>query len=187
MILAAGRGSRLGGVAKALIERDGQTFLERIAATCRAAAVEPVVVVVGAPFAAEVAAAARALGLEVAVNPEPDRGMGSSVEVGFAHAAGRWPDVAAALLWPVDHPWVAAETVRAVVERAAPGVIAIPVAGQRGGHPPAIGRELWPQLERCAQVEGGARAVFRHNRDRVVRLAVTDDGVARDVDHPTDL
>jgi CTP:molybdopterin cytidylyltransferase MocA len=46
---------------------------------------------------------------------------------------------------------------------------------------------LWAALAACADVEGGARGVFRHNRDRVVRLAVADIGVARDVDRPEDL
>jgi nicotine blue oxidoreductase len=191
VILAAGRGSRLGGVAKALIERGGQTFLERIAGTCDRAMVAPAVVVVGEPFAGQVAEHAAELGLEVAVNPDPDRGMGSSVEVGFAHAAQRWGDLDAALLWPVDHPWVELETVAAIAGRAATGAVVIPVVGRadgdRGGHPTAVGRDLWAALAACADVEGGARGVFRHNRDRVVRLAVADIGVARDVDRPEDL
>ena len=187
VILAAGRGSRLGGVAKALIESDGESFLAQIAATCGRAGVGPVVVVVAEPYAAPVTAAARALGLEVATNPEPERGMGSSVAVGFAHAAGRWRDCEAALLWPVDHPWVAVETVTALLERAGPAVIAVPTSDQRGGHPAAIGRDLWPAMAACGEVEGGARAVFRHNRDQVIRFAVSDTGVVRDVDHPGDL
>lgn len=187
VILAAGRGSRLGGVAKALIERDGASFLEHIARRCQEAQVAPVVVVIGEPFAAEVGARAQELGLEVAVNPDPDRGMGSSVAAGFAHAIAEWGEATAALLWPVDHPRVAAETVAALCQRAGASVIAIPTFADRGGHPALVGRDVWPALRGCGELDGGARAVFGHNRDRVIRVAVDDPGVARDVDHPRDL
>src|SRR5204863_505817 len=81
VILAAGAGRRLGGAAKALLSVDGTTFLANIDATMRAAGGTGGVVVVGEPHAAAVPAAARALGLEVATNPDPARGMASSVAV----------------------------------------------------------------------------------------------------------
>ena len=186
VILAAGRGSRLGGVAKALIEHDGVSFLERIAGCCRQAGVARAVVVVAEPFAEPVTARALELGLEVAVNPRPERGMASSVAVGFAHA-GRWSEVDAALLWPVDHPRVTIETVSALVSRADPGAIVIPVAGDRGGHPALVGRDVWAELVSCGDLDGGAREVFRHNRERQIRVPVDDPGVIRDVDTPGDL
>jgi CTP:molybdopterin cytidylyltransferase MocA len=78
VVLAAGSGMRLGGVAKALL-RDGHlTFLERIAATLEEVDCQELIVVVGPPFADAVAAAARALDAQVIVNPQPERGMASS-------------------------------------------------------------------------------------------------------------
>ncbi|HKE17608.1 MAG TPA: NTP transferase domain-containing protein, partial [Kofleriaceae bacterium] len=107
VILAAGAGRRLGGAAKALLElpRPGseasETFLARIAATAARAGAGRALVVVGPPHAGPVALEARRLGLDVADNPDPDRGMASSVAIGFARAAERFTGAHAALLWPV--------------------------------------------------------------------------------------
>jgi CTP:molybdopterin cytidylyltransferase MocA len=195
VVVAAGEGRRLGGVAKALLPigaggAAGETFLARIAATARAAGVTGAVVVVGAPHGDAVAAAARALGLEVAVNPAPARGMASSVAAGFsavAAAGAGFADADVALLWPVDHPWVTAPAVARVLAAlaAAPGVdAAIPTHGGRGGHPPAIRRALWPALAACAEQPDGARGVLA--AARTVRVEVDDPGVVRDVDRLED-
>jgi CTP:molybdopterin cytidylyltransferase MocA len=79
VILAAGAGQRLGGVAKALLPHPAGSYLAAIAATAREVGLVDAVVVVGAPFGDEVAAHARQLGLRVRVNPAPERGMASSV------------------------------------------------------------------------------------------------------------
>jgi CTP:molybdopterin cytidylyltransferase MocA len=119
VILAAGAGTRLGGVAKALIAGgDGRTFLARVVATAREVGSEMPIVVVGEPFATDVGRTVVGLGAEVVVNPDPVRGMSSSVSVGFntlghlvAHDP-RFAGVDAAWLWPVDHPYVSADTLR---------------------------------------------------------------------------
>jgi molybdenum cofactor cytidylyltransferase len=144
------------------------------------------VVVVGAPFADDVAAHARQLGLRVRVNPEPERGMASSVALGFAAIAGG--PAAAAWLWPVDHPAVTEATLRALVaelEGAAGAELGQPRHRGAGGHPPLIRRALWPALAACAHHAEGARGVLR--AARAVVVDVDDPGVVRDVDTPADL
>lgn len=179
VVLAAGAGRRLGGVAKALLAPDGVTFLARIVATATASglAAADLHVVVGPPHAAAVAALATALGARVIVNPDPERGMASSIAVGFAALPA---GIAAALLWPVDHPWVAAATVRALVA-AGEGV---PVYRERGGHPPLVGRRWFAALARAHAHVDGARGILR---GQLARIPVDDAGVVRDVDHPADL
>ena len=114
VILAAGSGSRLGGVAKALLRHRGTSYLEAIATTARAVGLVDAVVVVGPPFGHDVAAHARQLGLRVRVNPAPQRGMASSVALGFAAIANG--PAAAAWLWPVDHPAVTEATLRKLID-----------------------------------------------------------------------
>ncbi|MEZ4367952.1 MAG: NTP transferase domain-containing protein [Kofleriaceae bacterium] len=189
VVLAAGAGTRLGGVAKALLRvgPDGPTALATIVATAAAAGVPArhVVVVVAAPFAEEVAAAARALGCAVAINPAPARGMASSVAIGFAALAELTPAPAWALLWPVDHPRVRAATVRALVAGLGPSARAvIPTVDGRGGHPVAVAPAAWPALATCAELDGGARAALA--TQPTARRAVDDAGVVRDVDTPAD-
>src|SRR4051794_32861229 len=124
LILAAGAGTRLGGVAKALLRLpDGRTFLDAILELAGPAPV----VVVAAPFGAEVAAAVAGRA-EVVWNPAPERGMIASLVAGLAAI----PDADVALVWPVDHPRVTAATVAAVRAAAARDRIVVPVHAGRG-------------------------------------------------------
>jgi CTP:molybdopterin cytidylyltransferase MocA len=184
VILAAGEGRRLGGVAKALLRgTDGQTFLARIVATARAVGLAEAFVVVGPPHGDVVSVVARELGCRVVVNPSPQRGMASSVAAGFAALVGS--KTHAAWLWPVDHPDVSVTSLQLLVAALHAHAAARPVCDGRGGHPPLIARSLWPALASCADVEGGARTVLA-NAD-VAAVVVGDRGVLRDVDTPADL
>lgn len=191
VIVAAGAGRRLGGVAKALLPYRGESYLATIAATARTVGLVDAVVVVGEPFGPDVAAHARQLGLRVRVNPAPDRGMASSVALGFAAIANG--PASAAWLWPVDHPAVAEATLRRLVEAFAGGgaagsggaITAQPRHRGRGGHPPLIGRALWPALAACGGAPGGARGVL--HAAPLIAVEVDDPGVVRDVDTPADV
>jgi CTP:molybdopterin cytidylyltransferase MocA len=187
VILAAGSGTRMGGVAKALLRRDdNRTFLEHVTATARAVGLVDGVVVVGPPFGEAVAAHAQSLGLRVAVNADPSRGMAASIGLGFTALAELGHESAeAAWLWPVDHPDVRAETLRALIGAIVDHEVAVPRFGDRGGHPPLIRRVLWPQMAGCASLEDGARGAIA--RSLVRRLEVDDPGVIRDVDRVEDV
>jgi CTP:molybdopterin cytidylyltransferase MocA len=185
VVLAAGRGDRLGGVAKALLSIDGESFLARVAGTLAAAGGGELLVVVGPPHGDRVRAEAARLGLAVVENPAPERGMGSSVATGFAALAGRAGT--AALLWPVDVARVAAASVAAVVTAAAADRIVVPTWQGRGGHPAAFGRALWSELAACDALPQGARSILHRDPARVTRLPVDDPGVLADVDLPADL
>lgn len=183
MILAAGAGARLGGVAKALLRLGDETFLGRIARLAREVGVAAPIVVVGPPHGDAVAAAARADGLGVIENPDPARGMASSIALGFA--ALPQGDLDAAWLWPVDHPGVELATLERL--RAALGAheVAVPRWAGRGGHPPLIARAVWPRLVGCAALPAGARSVLA--TADVIAVEVDDPGVVRDVDTLADL
>lgn len=184
VILAAGAGTRLGGVAKALLSRrDGSTFLASVIAAARAAGLGEAVVVVGPPHGDAIAQHARELRCRIVRNPTPERGMASSVALGFAEIA--LTDATAAWLWPVDHPDVMAPTLRTLIGALGTHAAVRPVYRGKGGHPPLIARALWPQLVECGDVEGGARAVLAEAD--VLDLAVEDAGCVRDVDTPGDL
>jgi molybdenum cofactor cytidylyltransferase len=169
IVLAAGAGTRMGGVAKALLRRGEQTFLERIVDTADA---ERVIVVVGPPFGDAVAAHAHALGATVIVNQDPARGMSSSINLGFAALT----DVELAWLWPVDHPDVTRPTLDALVAALGSHAVARPVCDGRGGHPPLVRRTLFAELARCAI----AREVL--NKADRVDVAVEDRGTIEDID-----
>jgi molybdenum cofactor cytidylyltransferase len=134
-----------------------------------------------------VAAEAARLGLQVVANPDPSRGMASSVALGFAAVAGAENGARAALLWPVDHARVAPSTVARLVGEAAADRILVPTWRGRGGHPSAIGRAMWDEMASCDQLAEGARSVIRRDPARVRRLELEDRWVVADVDWPADL
>jgi CTP:molybdopterin cytidylyltransferase MocA len=161
----------------------GLTFLAAILRTARAVGPTDAVVVVGPPHGDVVAAHARELGVRAVVNARPERGMASSIALGFAAVSEGEAD--AAWLWPVDHPHVVLGTLRRLVEALGANDAVRPVVHGRGGHPPLVARALWPRMAGCHDAAGGARAVL--GTAMVLDVPVDDAGCVRDVDTPVDL
>lgn len=186
VILAAGRGQRMGEQNKALLMLGQESFLGAIAGVCAQASIKEVVVVVAEPHGQETRAAAEALGLSCVDNDNPEMGMGSSVAIGFDYARQNF-ESAFCWLWPVDVPRVDASTLSTLSAQRQPDKVVVPTVSNRGGHPVLVARSLWPELAACAEEPEGARTVFRRDPARVLRVAVSDQNVCRDVDHPEDL
>lgn len=185
LVLAAGASTRMGpGAPKALAEVAGASMLERVLTTLAEAGVEPVVVL-GPPHGERIRAALREAH-RTAWNPRPELGMLSSVQVGLR--ALTWGAVRGALIWPVDVPLVKTATVRQLLEAAhaepdGPRLV-LPSYAERGGHP------LWlPSALFAEALELPAGSTLRTLRERhpVLRVAVADPAVLRDVDTPADL
>ncbi len=186
VILAAGRGKRMGGRNKALLVFQGKTFLQSIASQCVAAGIDEVVVVVAEPHLAETRAAAESLGLRWVCNETPEDGMASSVAKGFAYALREFR-ADFCWLWPVDVPAVSSQVLSNLSKRRLAASVVIPSQGKRGGHPVLVARSIWRELAECAGEPEGARSVFRRDPERVVRVPVDAESVRLDVDHPADL
>lgn len=173
------------GRAKALLPAgSGDTFLTRIVRTFKDAGVERVIVVLG-----HEAAILRhhldqtGLAPEVVVNAGFEAGQLSSLLAGLAVADG--PHTEAILLMLVDAPFVATDTVRAVVERfrATHARIVRPVCGASHGHPVLIARDLFPLL-RAADPASGAKPVVRAHVSAEGDVPVEDPGAFMDLDTP---
>jgi CTP:molybdopterin cytidylyltransferase MocA len=181
VVLAAGASSRL-GEPKALVRgRDGRRFVDAIAETARAGGCGGVVVVVGPPHG-EAIRRALPVGAGAAWNPQPARGMLSSVQAGLAALP---PGGAAALVWPVDIPFVQSHTVRAILGAAA-GRIIVPVHHERGGHPLRLPGACFADVM-ALDPERGLKALLEARRAEVTRLAVDDPAVLVDIDTPAEL
>jgi nicotine blue oxidoreductase len=137
VILAAGRGRRMGGTPKALLALEGVSFLERSIRACRGGGCTAIRIVVSEGMEA-VRAIAREHGAAVTVNPAPDRGMFSSVLSGLEALLHEYEDMKGFLIFPVDHPRVSEETVRALISSSPAGPARSwiqPVYGGQRGHP----------------------------------------------------
>lgn len=192
LVLAAGSGRRLGGLPKAALAAEepfllapprGDTFVRRVTWVARTAGCARVLVVAGEPHLLATRRASEEAGVDaILLNPDPSRGMASSIAVGLAALNPAAVDVA--LVWPVDHPWVAPATVARILAAATRQRIVVPRHAGRGGHPTAFGATIWPELLAGHELPEGARHVVRRDPRRVVSLEVDDPGAVRDFDTP---
>ncbi len=214
VVLAAGRGTRMGGGKLALPWGDG-TILDAVLHTLEAAGIQEIVVVL-ATGSGELAEAAGRAGARCVVNEERDRGMLSSVQCGLRAlmvgpegevgappvvppwTGGRWSAAAgppgerippsavtAAVIVPGDHPAFRAETVVRLLAHQAPGAMVIPTFGGRRGHPILLGAGLFEAVFDLDH-EVGLRQLCERRPECVRYVEVDDPGVVADIDTPAD-
>jgi molybdenum cofactor cytidylyltransferase len=133
---------------------------------------------------------ARGAGVTCAVNPDPSRGMLSSLREGIVAlggAAALAHQGSTLLVSPADLPNLRAETVaellRRLLESGAP--LALPVFQGRHGHPLAIAPALIPEID-TLDLDVGLKQLRDRHRADLLEVAVDDAGVAQDVDTPED-
>lgn len=182
IVPAAGRAERFGG-GKLTADLDGEPLLNRTLQSLLDGGVERVVVVI-APGAA--LASVTMLGdprVRTVVNPDPSRGMFSSIQCGVAAEDGD-----PILVLPGDMPFVKSATIAAVLAaaRETRAIVSPRLAG-RHGHPVAFPSRLRQLiLDADAATTTLSRLISAHGAGRV-EVNVTDTGVRRDVDVRGDL
>jgi len=179
IILAAGASSRMGSP-KALLEYQGETFVNRLVRVLSSAC-DPVIVVVG--YHAE-QIGERVQGATVVVNPDPSRGQLSSLQTGLRAAPA---DADPVLFTPVDSPSVEASTIARVVEafrsRDANTLLVIPRFHGKRGHPVCAAREVIAEFLDLP-VTSRAKEIVNRHQARTLYLEVDDPGVLADIDDP---
>lgn len=167
IILAAGRGERIGGP-KALLSMGGESFVARSARLLARPGIERVVAVLGHEADRVAREANLPLGVPVVVNARYGEGMLTSIQAGLAAAEAAGAE--GVLIHPVDHPLVdvaAADRVIAALQGGA--TIAVPSHDGRRGHPAGFARAAWPALL-AAPTGRGARAVLADHPDWVIHV-----------------
>lgn len=132
VLLAAGEGRRMGGVAKSLIRLQGVPLIKRQLIALSGAGVDEVVVVTGHAREA-IEAQVQSFPVSLAYNPAYAEGQQSSVRVGLAALSGSFDAVFIVL---ADQPLIAAgdltELIAAFKKRPSGNVLVPVVNGQRG-------------------------------------------------------
>lgn len=177
LILAAGASRRMGSP-KALLDFDGETFLDHLirlfAAYC-----SPVVAVLGAE-AERIRGGLRAAdGALLVVNANWPAGQLTSLQCGLAALA---PETEAVLFTLVDHPAVRPPTLAALLA-APPALLRIPSYQGRRGHPVLASGTLIPEFLALGP-EGAARDVVNRHAAGIRYLETDDPGVVADIDDP---
>lgn len=177
VVLAAGRGTRFGEPKVTAEVVAGTTFLDAIVGIASSAGIECIVAVVPANVSVNTS-------VRCVVNPDAAAQQIDSARLGIAALED---DVEGALLWPVDHPFVRGETIRAILETAGStsSPAAVPMHDGRRGHPVFFSRDAWPLLFRAT--DGGARSVLRALGSAVLEVPVADEGCIADIDTRADL
>ena len=169
LILAAGFSSRMGAFKPLLpLPADGGTC-SALELLCRTYAERHVPVMVVSGFRGdEVDAAALACGARSVRNPQPERGMFSSVQTGLAAL----PDeTEAVFVHPVDVPLVRPLTLQRLLDAAdGTATVLLPTFDGREGHPPLLPRAFAPRLL-AWRGQGGLRAALEDLPRRAVPVA----------------
>jgi molybdenum cofactor cytidylyltransferase len=181
IVPAAGQAERFGG-GKLIADIDGEPLLNRTLRSLVDGGVDRLVVILapGATFATvQLLTDPR---VRRVVNPNPERGMFSSILIGLAAEDGD-----PILVLPGDMPFVKAETVTAVLNEATrTGRIVSPRFGGRHGHPVAFPGILKAEILK-ADVASTLATVLRAHDAQRTSIEVSDPGVHRDVDARVDL
>lgn len=181
VILAAGASSRM-GTSKPLLKLGGERIVERVVRVFRAGGV-PEPLVVTDPKAHRLDTVLQELEVAVVHNPDPERGMFSSVRVG---AAALPQGLDGFFIHLVDMPFVAPATLRALRSELEEGVLVVhPSYEKHRGHPPLLSALLMPRVKSFDR-PGGLRALLADYDDAARHVECNDPGVRFDIDTQDD-
>ena len=182
IILAAGRGTRMGGPNKLLAELHGQPLVRIVAQQLLASTATSVTVVTGHQ-ADQVRATLSGLDLNYVHNPAYAEGIASSVKAGIA-AVPEGADGAVVCLG--DMPLIDKALIDRLIEAFDPdrgALIAMPVAGGRRGNPVLWSRRFFAELM-TLDGDVGARHLISKHAKAVAEVPVEGDAAFLDIDTP---
>lgn len=184
LVLAAGSSSRFGSP-KALAELDGRPLLQHVLDAAAAAHLQPVIVVLG-ESAPAIERRIRWRTERRVQNPDPARGLSSSLRDGLADLAAIAPRVDAVVLLG-DQPRTNPAVIRALAEaadRTDRPIVAPRYAAGGGSNPVFIRRDAF-RIAREAENDRGLGPILIARPELVTWIDV--EGSNPDVDTPADL
>ena len=188
VVLAAGLSTRMGRN-KLLLEVGGEPVVARAVRSARDAGLDPVLVVVGHE-ADRVRAAIADLPVTTVTNPEPARGIHTSLRVGFQALAERPDEPGAAVVMLGDMPLVSSAMVRRLVDgwrasRSHHPSLVISLYGEVVAPPILYGAPLFAEL-RLVDGDGCGKQVVKRHRAEALEVHWPAWALV-DLDEPDDL
>jgi len=181
VILAAGDSVRM-GEPKALLQLNGQSFIEIIITRLKDAGFEEIMVVAGIHYKNITQHLATERDIRLLNNTNPEQGQLSSLQLAIPELNTVTTGM---LMVLVDHPLVTQASYRKFYESAHShsSNIIVPVYNDKKGHPVYFSRLFFEPLLK-APLSEGARYVVRGNPDAVHLLHLEDPGILKDIDTP---
>ncbi len=179
LVLAAGAARRM-GQPKALLEVEGERFIDRTVRVLREGGCREVYVV--AAELPELHEAVAALGAVLVRNADPASEQIDSVRLGLRALPD---DSTAAAVLPVDCPLVSSATVQSLAAAAAHTTlpVVLPMYNGIGGHPVILRRPFYDAVLETQHPEGLSGIILQHGH-HVELVPVTDPGILVDIDTP---
>lgn len=181
VILAAGMSSRMQGGQKLLQELGGRPLVTHVAEAALASSADLVLAVVG--HQADEVRQALPAGVVAVQNPDPSKGLSSSLRIGIEALPD---DVDAALILLGDMPRVATEDCDELIRAAQPDRVTVPVVNGRRGNPVLWHRSFFQEILGLAG-DHGARALLDRYPERVTDVALQNPGLLLDIDTTAEL
>ncbi len=182
IILAAGDSTRM-GYPKALLPFGRTRFVSHILGVLRDLEFPEPVIVLGraAPIIQPIL---RDWTANILINPDPDRGQLSSIQLALSHIA---PEFDAGMVWPVDQPAISEDLVRRLAQLfvSSGSRIACPRCNERRGHPAIFHRSLFQEFMDAPLIEGPKKILQRHQQETAL-LLTEERGTIQDIDTPDD-
>jgi molybdenum cofactor cytidylyltransferase len=163
VVLAAGASRRLGRP-KQLLPYGHRTLLRHVVEQALAAAVGPVVVVLGA-HAAQIGQALCGAPVSIALNRRWREGLASSIRSGVRAVARTFPHIPALVVVLGDQPLMSSHLLRQVVEaygRVGARVVACRYQDGTVGPPALFARPLWRHLLSLRGDVGAKKVIMAH-------------------------
>jgi molybdenum cofactor cytidylyltransferase len=182
IILAAGDSVRM-GYPKALLPLGKDVFITHILRILRNVGFPGPVIVLG-KAASVIQPLIGKWPADICVNPDPDRGQLSSIQLGLSRVR---PTFTAGMIWPVDQPAVSEDLVCRLAQLfiASESKISYPVYCDRAGHPAIFHRALFPEFMETT-LKGGPKEILLRHQDATAVLQTSESGSVQDIDTPAD-
>ena len=182
VILAAGNSKRM-GYPKALLPLGEEIFLTRILRILREAGLSCPRLVLGLD-AALIRECIGDYPADILVNPDPDRGQLSSIQLGISALPEKFEAV---MLWPVDQPAVSVDMIRRLTELFVTKDcrISVPRRSGKRGHPAIFHRTLFYEFM-DAPMEKGAKGIISRHESETCFLETDESAAFTDIDTPSD-
>jgi molybdenum cofactor cytidylyltransferase len=180
LILAAGSGSRI-GTPKLMLEVDGKSFVNVIIYRLQNAGINNIVCIVSEKtyeWAKE-----NISDFKIVVNPEPEKGMISSVYYGMKNLK----KCDSVMIIPVDHPYVEADTYKSLMieSKKNTSLIIKPKFNGKSGHPIIIPYELANKITED-DFSTGLNNVIKKSGCKQVYIDVEDNGILKNINKKED-
>jgi CTP:molybdopterin cytidylyltransferase MocA len=179
IILAAGRSQRMGAF-KPLLPFGPTTVIKSCIENIRGGGVETIVIVLGqSPQAEALKDHLQNSRVTFAANPDSGSEMSASIACGVR---GLPPGTRAVIINPVDHAAVPSEVVALLITEWRRGARLVkPTWNERGGHPVLVDLSFRDELL-TLDPQAGLKSLFIAHPERVSRVPVTSNYIARDMD-----